>query len=155
MGLPLWAVALALALESGGQRVVIQNSGVTVRASRFRASEHPRVILFLLGVPRLESLTQLTVYRDFVARCISLGYILDLSMREHLADVKVDEALVCRLCGVAKSEEILSHVAFNYGAIVAANMPPSVPASSPRVGLQRHCGHPARLGTSTNRMFGS
>jgi hypothetical protein len=31
-------------------------------------------------------------------------------------DVEVNEALVCRLCGVAESEEILSHIAFNYGA---------------------------------------
>ena len=31
-------------------------------------------------------------------------------------DVEVYEALVCRLCRVAESEEILSHVAVNYGA---------------------------------------
>jgi hypothetical protein len=31
-------------------------------------------------------------------------------------DVEVNEALFCRLSGVAMCEEILSHVAFNYGA---------------------------------------
>jgi hypothetical protein len=31
-------------------------------------------------------------------------------------DVEVYEALICRLCRVAESEEILSHVAVIYGA---------------------------------------
>src|ERR1700688_4007062 len=78
--------ALNAELHGGRLDVVVQNSRVTIGASRFGASEHPRVIMFLLGLPRLESLTQLGVYRDFVARCISLGHTLDLSMREHLAD---------------------------------------------------------------------
>src|ERR1700722_8422208 len=80
--------ALYAELQSGRLDIVVQNGGVTIGASCLGAGEHPRVIMFLLGVPRLESLTQLRVYRDLVARCISLGHILDLSMREHLVDGK-------------------------------------------------------------------
>src|ERR1035441_8943204 len=40
------------------------------------------MLLFL--VPRLERLTQLGVDGNLIARCVRLGRVLDLPMREHL-----------------------------------------------------------------------
>jgi hypothetical protein len=45
--------------------------------------------------------------------------------------MEVYEALVCRLCGVAESEEIFSHVAVNYGAKRGS------PLAAERAGVKR------------------